>query len=181
MQDIEDMMDRNPGMDPEVVLRIVRDNNPDMSEEELSEMMDQVRMGQKKTAADDKEKKITPATAPKDNVATNDTMKDDSFYGDDKALHDQLDKHEKRASFLKKESMMKLKMADNYEKAGNIKMAKEMDKEGATLYNEWRKVTATIAGMKKTATELRKITAGTKAPKLFFENREMEDKDNPLA
>jgi hypothetical protein len=108
-------------------------------------------------------------------------MKDDTFYGDDKALHDQLDKHEKRASFLKKEATMKLKMADNYEKAGNIKMAKEMDKEGTTLYNEWSKVTATIAGMKKKATELRKITAGAKAPKLFFENRETEDKDNPLA
>jgi hypothetical protein len=245
-QDIEDMMDRNPGMDPEVILRIVKDNNPDMSEQELTEIMDSVRTGSRRMAdmiqdgngnnldlgdevvmagtddqegkitaidsqrrkvmvlwndglennstppeelikissrqaADEsKEKTVTPATAPKGNVATNDTMKDETFYGDDKALHDQLDKHEKRASILKREARVCLKMADNYEKAGNLKMAKEMDKQGTALYTEWRKETATIAGINKQAAIQRKITADTR-PKLFFENQIAEDKNNPFA
>jgi hypothetical protein len=136
----------------------------------------------RRTAADEsKEKTVTPATGPKGNVATNDTMKDESFYGDDKALHDQLDKHEKRASVLKREATIKLKMADNYEKAGNIKMAKEMDKAGTILYTAWKKAMATIAGMKKEAASQRRITAAAVSPKLFFQNRETEDKNNPFS
>lgn len=134
----------------------------------------------RRAAEEGKEKTVTPKTGPKDNVATNDTMNDESFYGDDKALHDQLDKHEKRASILKREAMVKLKMADNYEKAGNIKMAKEMDKEGAALYTEWRQVMATIAGIKKEAEHQRKITASARPTKMFFENSAVEDKDNPF-
>lgn len=139
------------------------------------------RNGSRRAADESKDKTVTPATGPKGNVATNDTMKDDTFYGDDKVLHDQLDKHEKRASVLKREAMLKLKMADNYEKAANMKMAKEMDKQATILYTEWKKTMATIAGMKKEMASQRRITAAAIAPKLFFQNRETEDKNNPFS
>lgn len=133
-----------------------------------------------RTAAD-KEKKISPKTGPESNVATVDRMNDETFYGDDKALHDQLDKHEKRASVLKREALVKLKMADNYEKAKNFKMAKEMDMQGTALYNEWKQVVATIGGMKKKMAEENKIVEAARPAKLFFQNQETPDKNNPFA
>jgi hypothetical protein len=131
--------------------------------------------------AADKEKKISPKTGPESNVATVDRMNDETFYGDDKALHDQLDKHEKRASVLKREALVKLKMADNYEKAKNFKMAKEMDMQGTALYNEWKQVVATIGGMKKRMAEEQKIVESARPAKLFFQNQETPDKNNPFA